>query len=66
MRLPGLITLSLNQQYIDNLDYTEVKDLIKRYTISQPPVEVPEQKTEFEDELFEVLADQLGRVGLFG
>ncbi|KAI5784698.1 VTC domain-containing protein [Geopyxis carbonaria] len=48
-----------------NLDYTEVKDLIKRYTISQPLVEAAEQKTDFEDELFEVLADQLGRIDLF-
>ena len=47
---------------IDNIDYQEIKQLIKGYTTNRPPVPSPNQKTEFEDELFDIFMDQLGRV----
>lgn len=46
----------------DNLDYNEIKQLIKRYTTGKPLVKSPEAKTDFEDEFFNILMDQLGRV----
>jgi hypothetical protein len=46
----------------DNLDYNEIKQLIKRYTTGRPLVRTPEAKTDFEDEFFDILMDQLGRV----
>jgi len=46
----------------DNLDYNEIKQLIKRYTTGKPLVKSPEAKTDFEDEFFNILIDQLGRV----
>lgn len=46
----------------DNLDYNEIKQLIKRYTTGKPLVQIPELKTAFEDEFFDVFMDQLGRV----
>ncbi|RPB07035.1 hypothetical protein P167DRAFT_579693 [Morchella conica CCBAS932] len=48
-----------------NLDYSEIKQLIKRYTTGKPLVQVPELKTGFEDEFFEIFMDQLGRIDLF-
>lgn len=47
---------------LDNLDYNEIKQLIKRYTTGKPLVQIPELKTAFEDEFFDVFMDQLGRV----
>lgn len=46
----------------DNLDYNEIKHMIKRYTTGKPLVKLPEQKTDFEDEFLDILMDQLGRV----
>jgi hypothetical protein len=40
----------------------EIKQLIKQYTTKRPPVATPDERTDFEDELFEVFLDQLGRV----
>ncbi|CUS14638.1 unnamed protein product [Tuber aestivum] len=48
-----------------NLDYNEIKQLIKRYTTGKPLVKSPEAKTDFEDEFFNILMDQLGRIDLF-
>lgn len=52
----------MDRSLLDNLDYNEIKQLIKRYTTGKPLVQVPELKTAFEDEFFEVFVDQLGRV----
>lgn len=56
------ITNSIDESIADNLDYNEIKQLIKRYTTGKPLVQIPELKTAFEDEFFEVFMDQLGRV----
>lgn len=48
--------------HLDNLDYNEIKQLIKRYTTGKSLVPTAEAKTAFEDEFFEVFMDQLGRV----
>lgn len=47
-----------------NLDYNEIKQLIKHYTTTKSPA-TNSDPTEWEDELFEVLLDQLGRIDLF-
>lgn len=52
----------MGRTLLDNLDYNEIKQLIKRYTTGKPLVQIPELKTAFEDEFFEVFMDQLGRV----
>lgn len=57
-----LIENSTDESITDNLDYNEIKQLIKRYTTGKPLVQIPELKTAFEDEFFEVFMDQLGRV----
>ncbi|KAF8474911.1 VTC domain-containing protein [Kalaharituber pfeilii] len=51
--------------YEDNLDYNEICDLIKKHTIGKIPVPNPNQKSDFDDELFEVLLEQLERIELF-
>ncbi|CCX33084.1 Similar to Vacuolar transporter chaperone 4; acc. no. P78810 [Pyronema omphalodes CBS 100304] len=48
-----------------NIDYTEIKQLIKHYTTQNPPVSSPDQHTDFENEVFEVFLDQLQRIDLF-
>lgn len=52
----------MDRTLLDNLDYNEIKQLIKRYTTGRPLVQIPELKTVFEDEFFDVFMDQLGRV----
>jgi hypothetical protein len=56
------VKLSTVLMSIDNIDYQEIKHLIKGYTTNRPPVPSSNQKTEFEDELFDIFMDQLGRV----
>ncbi|KAF8422105.1 hypothetical protein EV426DRAFT_186303 [Tirmania nivea] len=48
-----------------NLDYNEICRLIKKNTIGRIPVSNPNSETEFDDELFEVLLEQLERIELF-
>ncbi|KAF8458943.1 VTC domain-containing protein [Terfezia claveryi] len=48
-----------------NLDYNEICNLIKKHTIGRIPVSNPNSKTEFDDELFNVLLEQLERIELF-
>ncbi|KAL7274880.1 hypothetical protein RUND412_002195 [Rhizina undulata] len=48
-----------------NLDYTEIKQLIKRDTTGRPLVKTPGARVEFESELFDVFMDQLSRIDLF-
>lgn len=48
-----------------NLDYNEICNLIKKNTIGRIPVSNPNSKTEFDDELFDVLLEQLERIELF-
>ena len=48
-----------------NLDYNEICNLIKTNTIGRIPVSNPNSKTEFDDELFSVLLDQLERVSVW-
>lgn len=45
-----------------NLDYKEICNLIKKNTIGRIPVSNPNLKTDFDDELFDVLLEQLERV----
>jgi len=47
-----------------NLDYNEICNLIKKNTIGRIPVSNPNSKTEFDDELFDVLLEQLERVSV--
>jgi hypothetical protein len=59
------ILRSATNKPTDNIDYTEIKQLIKHYTTQKPPVSSPDQHTDFENEVFEVFLDQLQRIDLF-
>ncbi|KAA8903162.1 hypothetical protein FN846DRAFT_65070 [Sphaerosporella brunnea] len=66
MKYGDTLALRSVQEWLPyNVDYTEIKNLIKEYTTKRPPVTTSDQHTEFEDELFEVFMDQLGRIDLF-
>ncbi|KAF8544043.1 hypothetical protein BDD12DRAFT_132950 [Trichophaea hybrida] len=66
MKYGDTLPLRSVQEWLSyNIDYMEIKQLIKHYTTKKPPVATPDQPTDFEDELFKVFLDQLGRIDLF-